>query len=239
MDNVVMESFISHCDEMMIAEESYIKNEKDLYWNKEKFDSGRINLCFVTGHSGSGKSTFGKELSGEKNIEHYELDDLMCIKDHFSLKELKEYGDLIYTFFTGKGKKYYKTKEDIKTIPGSDYEDKLYIDFVKYSMDYAKSHKDKKFVIEGVWIFCNSEDGKPYFNPEEFKDYAFCIKGTSMIISKIRAAKRDAYDDGSIPVKRRINFLNRAFTKNWKWYLIDEGRINRFRKYFKELINNE
>ena len=35
--------------------EAYVKNVKDIYYNKDQFDSGEINLCFITGHSGSGK----------------------------------------------------------------------------------------------------------------------------------------------------------------------------------------
>lgn len=91
-------------------DESVIKNQEDIYYNKEKFDSGEINLCFITGHSGSGKSTMGRDMQ-QHGIEHYELDDLMFIKDHFTMANLKEYGGLIYSFFDGPGKKYYVTKQ--------------------------------------------------------------------------------------------------------------------------------
>ena len=59
--------------------ENYIKNEPDIYYNKDKFDSGDINLCFITGHSGSGKSTMGRNMS-DNNIEVYELDDVFANK---------------------------------------------------------------------------------------------------------------------------------------------------------------
>ena len=214
--------------------ESILINEKDIYYNKEKFDSGEINLCFITGHSGSGKSTMGRNMQS-KNIEHYELDDLQCIKDRFTMDNLKEYGDLIYSYFNGPGKRFYITyKElmDAKT-PGSEYEDILFKDFVYYAMKYAKTHKNTKFILEGVWLFCNGEDGKSWFTPEEFKDYAFYIKGTSMIVSKYRGAKRDANDIKDNKVALR--FIKNFFVKNWKWYLIDEKRINVFRKYFLSL----
>ena len=216
--------------------EAYAKNENDIYYNKDKFDSGEINLCFITGHSGSGKSTMGRDLQSD-SIEHYELDDLQCIKDHFTMENLKEYGDLIYSYFSGKGKKFYLTKKEIvdNKIPGSKYEDILYKDFVHYAMNYAKSHKNKKYIIEGVWLLCSGEDGKYWFDPEEFKDYAFYIKGTSMIISKHRAALRDAKTDNDNKIGVTKAYLNNFIRKNWKWYFIDENRINRFRKYFKEL----
>ena len=220
--------------------ESYIINEKDIYYNKDKFNSGEINLCFITGHSGSGKSTMGKKLEDE-GVEWIQLDDLQCIADRFTMDNLKEYGDLIYSYFNGEGKKFYVTQKYLvdNKIPGSEYEDKLYPGFVHYAMKYAKSHKDKKFVLEGVWFFCSGEDKKPWFKPEEFKDYAFYIKGTSMLISKYRAAKRDAKYDSNNKKEERKAFRNNFFKKNWKCYFIDEKRIKVFRDYFKNESKGE
>ena len=219
--------------------ESILFSEKDIYYNKDKFDSGEINLCFITGHSGSGKSTMARDMQ-KNNVEHYELDDLQCIKDHFTMSQLKEYGDLIYSYFNGPGKKFYMTYQELvdNKIPGSEYEDKLFPGFVHYSMQYAKSHKDRKYVIEGVWLFCNDDNGSPWFKPEEFKDYAFYIKGTSMIVSKWRAAKRDAEDNDNSFDRLRYSSKN-FFFNNWKWYFIDEKQINRFRNYFKKILVNE
>lgn len=214
-----------------VLNESILINEKDIYYNKDKFDSGEINLCFITGLSGSGKSTMGKDMQSH-GIEHYDMDDLQVIADHFTLNDLKKYGDLIYSYFTGEGKKFYITYKELKDnqVPESEYEDKLFPGFVHYAMKYAKAHKDKKFVLEGVWLF-----QKKWFTPDEFKDYAFYIKGTSMIISHIREAKRDSSDAES-KFKQKLAFIN-CMAKNWKWYIIDEGQVNKFRKYFKDLMS--
>lgn len=213
--------------------ESILINENDIYYNKDKFNSGEINLCFITGLSGSGKSTMGRDMQSH-GIEHYDMDDLQCIADHFTLNDLKKYGDLIYSYFTGEGKKFYITYKELKDnqVPESEYEDKLFPGFVHYAMKYAKAHKDKKFVLEGVWLF-----QKKWFTPDEFKDYAFYIKGTSMIISHIREAKRDSKDAGS-KFKQGLAFVS-CMSKNWKWYVIDEGQVNKFRKYFENLIDKE
>lgn len=207
-------------------DESVIKNQEDIYYNKEKFDSGEINLCFITGHSGSGKSTMGRDMQ-QHGIEHYELDDLMFIKDHFTMTNLKEYGGLIYSFFNGLGKKYYVTKKYLidNNVPSSEYEDKVFIDFVNYAKQYAKAHKDQKFVIEGIWLFY-----RKLFKPEDFKDYAFYIKGTSMIISEIRAIKRDYTDASSITiVKNAINPSRLA------WYIANGRDLSQFVRYFSKL----
>ena len=213
-------------------DESYIINEKDILYNKDKFDSGEINLCFITGQSGSGKSTMGRKYSDE-GAEHVEMDDLIAIKDHFTMENLKEYGDLIYSFYKGPGKKYYVGMEDLKNVSNSEYEDKLIPEFVKYSMTYAKSHKDKKFIIEGVLLYCDTEKGSPMFSPEQFKDYAFFIKGTSALISNYRASKRDSADQ---PNKAKA-FVDgvRNFTHSLKWYLFSEKQLKKFRDYFSKL----
>ena len=211
-----------------VMNENIFLNDDDLYYNKDRFDSGEINLCFITGLSGSGKSTMGMHMR-DKTVEHYELDDLLCVADHFSMANLKEYGDLIYSFFKGPGKKYYVTFEYLKknNVSEFDYEYKLFPDFVHYAMKYAKLHKDKKFILEGIWLFC-AEDRR-WFNPKEFDDYAVYIKNTSVIVSMIRAAKRDA--SNFVPSERPREFV-RTIAKNFKRYFIDEKLLNEFRSYF-------
>ena len=215
-------------------DESVIKNQEDIYYNKEKFDSGEINLCFITGHSGSGKSTMGRDMQ-QHGIEHYELDDLVFIKDRFTMANLKEYGELIYSFFNGPGKKYYVTKKYIidNNVPSSEYEDKMFIDFVNYTKRYAKSHPKTKIVLEGVWLF---EPG--WFKPEEFKDYAFYIKGTSMMISSIRAAKRNAKADHPAGgAKYQLEVLRQTLAPDaLKWYITNEKQIQQYVKYFTRLM---
>ena len=211
-------------------DESVIKNQEDIYYNKEKFDSGEINLCFITGHSGSGKSTMGRSMQDEGKIEHYELDDLIFVKDHFTMENLKEYGGLIYSFFKGTGKKYYLTKDEALALPEEEYDNKIFVDFIKYAKQYAKNHENKKFVLEGVWLF-NSR----WFKPEEFVDYAFYIKGTSMIISLYRAAKRDNTENGKLDRKRLAKHIANELPR----YIKDEKDINRFVKFFSKRVGEK
>ena len=83
---------------MYFLNEGFIINQKDIFYNKEKFDSNKINICFITGHPGSGKTSMAKKLSLEnKNIEYCELDKVITNWD-LSEKDLKENGDLIYSF---------------------------------------------------------------------------------------------------------------------------------------------
>lgn len=206
--------FKNYYNESVALTESIMKNEKDILYNKDKFEYGEINLCFITGHSGSGKSTMG---DNDKSSECYSLDDVLY-SERFSDSNFKEYGDLIYTFFKTSGKKYripfkenrreWREKNGFKD-KYKDYFGPLTNDFIKYSMKYANSHKDKKYIVEGIQIL-------EYCEPEQFKDYAFYIKGTSMLVSKYRAKKRSGK------------------TNTLKNYLFDEKQLNKFRDYFKK-----
>ena len=207
-------------------EEGYIFNDKDIYYNKDKFDSGEINLCFITGLSGSGKSTMGR---GMKDAEHYELDDVVYNKIHFSMENLKEYGDLIYSFFTGPGKKYYYTPDDVKNglvknpIEG-DYDEQIINDFINYSISYSKSHKGK-YVLDGIWLYI-------YISPEKLKDYAVYIKGTSALISNIRAAKRDSQEE-----KTKIGYAKHFMKRiTDPFSFIQEKDVKKYRDYFGKLM---
>lgn len=223
--------------------EKYIGNEDDIYYNKDKFDSGEINLCFITGLSGSGKSTMGRTLqNSDDRVEHYELDDVVT-NWNFSDSNLKEYGDLIYSFFKGIGKKYrYASFDEWKEDPAWDNKDEYTTgyevccirDFIKYSEQYSKSHKRTKFVLEGIWIY-------KFIKPQEIDKYAVYIKGTSALKSTIRAAKRDSGDAN--------NKLGRAkaFTKHMVDRLIidtnnltalNEKELQKFRDYFGNLTKS-
>lgn len=205
--------------------EGYIKNEPDIYYNKEKFDSGEINLCFITGHPGSGKSTMARNMSNE-NIECYELDDVIANKENFTMENFKEYGDLIYSFFKGIGKKYYFTWDEIDNGEHPDYtgnyDKDITVDFVNFAINYSKSHKNKKYILEGIWIFL-------YIDPCLLNNFAVYIKGTSALISSIRAVKRDKF--------KYEGFFGRIIKTIGKDGF--EKKIKKYRDYFSNLINSE
>ena len=145
--------------------DKYILSEPDLYCKEGSFNSDETNICFVLGHSGSGKSVMSRTLEGD-DIDHIELDDLLLTKDHFTMDELKNYSDMIYSYFNGEGSKYYIGIEERNSIPKEEYEDKIFIDFVKYAMDYAKKHNN--YLIEKsqylIFIFVWRELAKKLWN---------------------------------------------------------------------------
>ena len=206
--------------EKLKQEDKYLISEPDLYYKEESFNSDETNICFVLGHSGSGKSVMSRRLEGD-DIDHIELDDLLLTKDHFTMDELKDYSDMIYSFFAGEGSEYYIGVDERDNIPKEEYEDKVFIDFIHYAMDYAKKHKDKKFIIDGIWIYLYFDD------PSVFEDYAVFIKGTSFLKSKIRATRREMQRD-----KETLKDRKQMFGRETRNYFLDEDKIDRYREYY-------
>lgn len=219
--------------------EGYLKSDKDIYYNKDKFDSGEINLCFITGLSGSGKSTMGRGMSS-KDVEHYEMDDVI-LNDNFTMENFKEYGDLIYSFFKGSGKRFKLIKDDDehnnKVFKETGvYEREVTKAFVKHAISYAKSHKNKKYVCDGIWIFM-------FIKPETLKDCAVYIKGTSSVKSAIRATTRDIKND--IKDGYEVGALNafkmyiRRMKEDIKYAKENQKELKSFRSYFEKQSTNE
>ena len=220
---LMKEKLISDKDifkDLDLPKDTVIVSEPDLYYREDSFNSGETNICFILGHSGSGKSIMARTIEGD-DTDHIELDDLLLTKDHFTMDELEEYSDMFYSFFNGEGAKYYIGVEERNDIPKEEYEDKVFVDFVKFATDYAKLHRDRKYIIDGIWIYLYFDD------PSVFKDYAVFIKGTSFLKSKIRAIKREMQRD-----KETLQDRKEMFGREVRNYLLDEEKINSYRKYF-------
>ena len=66
-------------EDLQLPNEKYVHTEPDLYYKEESFNSGNTNICFILGHSGSGKSRMARTLEGDE-IDHIELDDLLLCR---------------------------------------------------------------------------------------------------------------------------------------------------------------
>ena len=207
-------------EEWQLPKDTFILSEPDLYYKEESFNSGDTNICFILGHSGSGKSMMARTLEGD-DIDHIELDDLLLTKDHFTMDELKDYSDMIYSFFSGEGAKYYIGIDERNNIPKEEYEDKVFVDFVSFAMEYVKQHREKKYIIDGIWIYLYFDD------PSVFEDYAVFIKGTSFLKSKIRAMKRERQRD-----KETLQDRKQMFGREVRNYFLDEDKINSYRSFY-------
>ncbi len=206
--------------DLQLPSEGYLRSEPDLYYREEAFNAGETNICFLLGHSGSGKSRMARTLEGDE-IDHIELDDLLLTKDHFTPEQLRDYSGMLHSFFTGPGARYYIGLAERESIPKEAYEDRVFTDFVAFAMDYARQHPEKKFIIDGIWIYLYFDD------PSVFADYAVFIKGTSFLKSKSRAIKREMQRD-----KETLEDRKQMFGREVRNYLLDEEKINAYRSYY-------
>jgi len=199
--------------------ETFFISEPDLYYNKKAFDEGDINLCFVIGYSGSGKSVLTREYEGD-GIEKVSLDDLVCVKDHYTMEELKVMSSMLYSFFAGPGAKYYISIKERDLFADRS---EVFTEFIKYARKYASAHKETKFILEGIWTYLFFGD------PSKFDKYAVYMKGTSLIKSKLRRMKRESSNTAVESWDRLLEFGIYAGDTTFK-----DSNVDKWRRHFEK-----
>ena len=189
----------------MYIDESFILEKDDLYINFDKFESGKSNICLITGLSGSGKSTLGKEISKKYKAEYVELDKFFLFK---SLDELKYLSKTFNNFFK-ENIILFNTISDSPDIP---------LKILNALIGYCKKIKNKKFVLEGVQIYL--------FADKSIKKYPIIIKNTPALKSMFRMFKRDFIDFDGLKYHQCIKYI----PKFLKIYIDDEKNFNIFKK---------
>ena len=112
------------------------------------------------------------------------------------------------------------------------FEEGMCKDFIKHSIQYSKSHKNTKFIIEGVELYW-------FIQPEELKEYAVYIKGTSQFLSRLRGSIRDSNDSDSKLKRLGSIFKNMSNRERAKAFSKSDKVIRKWRKYYIDLINKE
>ena len=157
--------------------EGFVINEKDLYVNFDKFESGKSNVLLITGLSGSGKSTLAESLAKKYKCDNFELDCLdFYLGGYMDKNKAKKYEPALYDFIE---KKHLEQDKDLSSI-------ELYKEYIRFIISWCKKRKDNKFIIEGLQIYEVYEDGDSFITSNPI-----IIKGTSGLISSIRGAKRN------------------------------------------------
>ena len=196
-------------------------SKDDIVYNADPFIDKKINVLFVTGMSGAGKTTISKEWSKLTGASVISLDDFtnwgskwryynstgksewfphaldMYFKKKF--KSLKEYEDYI-GITTRDNRKYYKALTEMCNW------------FVKHSS------KTNRFIIEGVQV--------PVvflLDSTLYKKSAILLKNTSLLSSFVRRIQRDKYSF----IKNLPHYLNLYFD----WYCSQ----NEFRNQLKAI----
>lgn len=198
----------------MNINESYLFSKDDLYINFDKFESEECNICLITGLSGSGKSTLGRELCKKYNAEYVELDKFFLLGS--GIKGISKTFDPFFKKYS----KLYKEIESAKYINDEQFP----VTLMNNILNYCKSFKDKRFIIEGVQIFT--------YQNEELKKYPIIIKNTSALISMKRMILRDRKDISEPDENGKKHYTNyiKYLPKFLKYYIDDEREFKKFKK---------
>lgn len=203
-------------DDINMVNESYVFSKDDLYINFEDFESGKSNICIITGLSGSGKSTLANQVASKYNAEIIELDIFdSWWYDQLTRYELDRVNDIFKKWFsTHESGAHNRPRNELK------YKDlgKDCSKFIHYCILECAKNKSKKYVIEGVQIYESIEY-------KEIKSYPLIIKNTSILKSIIQRWKRNG--NGKIDL---LAELSDGILSLVKWYAGEEKSLNSLRK---------
>lgn len=211
----------------------------DVYHNIELWESGKSNLLWITGLSGSGKSTISKEIAEEYGAEYIELDNLQRAKmDNWDTTDnevldsyIKSVGGL-YNVFPYCNTLSTVTWKDIVSKENKCHEE--FSRFFEYLIQYAKKHKDRKFVVEGVQIAYNTTNAMI----KKISEYPVIIKMNGPLKTEFRREKRSI----KYGIERGDSFIQifshvAGHIRNWvkgKFYLDNYDDLKYFKNYLGE-----
>ena len=158
----------TECNPKILTETVETTATGDTVINLQNFESGLFNFILVIGLPGSGKGCIGREIAKKYGAVHLELDVFdQC--GNMSDVEIRRAGEPFATYIldTPDGQWYRKNAHTLslnEKLQGNH-------DFIIYAIGYAKSHKDKIFVLDGTPIYAAME-------PEEIRNYPLVMKGT-------------------------------------------------------------
>jgi hypothetical protein len=210
-----------------VIHEGYILDSKDVKYQVDEFLKGEVKTLFITGQSGSGKSTVARKYKEELKIPCYELDDIGWNDKYATEEDLKKVGPELYAFFTGPGKKY-------RIQPGATeidfYSVQACADFIKFIIS-----KNARCIVEGIQIFMALDEKMLDINV--FENSALLIKGTSGAKSVYRGTKRDLeidkkqqlFADTPLKGKRLFTYV----VEKIKYMLHDEKALKEMRNKYK------
>ena len=201
-----------------ITNEGYLLSKDNLYINFEKFESGKSNICLITGLSGSGKSTLGKQLASKYNAEYVELDTFFGIG---RIRPEKIEG----TIFEEYGKNNKKDYNYLIEKKPRSYEipDEIVMNFMDWIIPYCKNNKNKKYILEGVQVYSHGD-------PKIIKNEPVVFINASVLKSMLQRHKRNKL--------RNVSWIDelKELPDMLKYYISDEKAYKRF---MKSILNND
>ena len=207
----------------------------DILYNKKNFDNGVINLCFVTGYSGSGKSSLSRLKKVIGKVQHIDMDKAV-LYIHREESYFKGESDCLRAYIEGPGQKF---REEAIKIMGDNknamsnpiLQRKITRDLFSFVKSYAASHKHTKFYCDGIWIY-------RYLNPNDLDKYAVYIKGTTPLIASVRGSLRGSNNkDAKKGLANKIGYAIGRFAEVYTDAAL--GGLKKFVNHFKPKYEKE
>lgn len=218
----------------------------DIYHNIEDWESGKSNLIWVCGLSGSGKSTMAEEIVVSGDIEHVELDLIQAGKIRqweddderltgvlLDFVKYKGGFDNIFPKYTEKARKGELNFGDMMDKSCAEQFDELF----DYIMKYAKKNPNRRFVVEGVQIAVCSKDT----TIAKIAKYPVVIKMNGPIKTELRREKRTiqhCLDDDA----KLIDIIKKVARRHKQWwkqgfYKHDWDELKYFKTHIGEAVS--
>lgn len=172
----------SALEEAEPAMENLIISKKDTVKNIDKWKPGPNNILFVTGFSGSGKTSLAEDYEKKYNAHMFELDGIEHGYDSSGMNILER----VYKKFPT-----WKQKFDDYKHKKAGFPDEMYDDIVDYVIKLCHDDKDNLYIIEGIQLAGPANNGSDFRYTKHVRNQPIVIKGTSMLASSLRAANRN------------------------------------------------
>lgn len=193
-----------------------------VYQNFEKFESGECNYCFVTGLSGSGKSTLANKLCKDYDAIWIELDVFLYgdkVVDHKTSKVWSP--EYPFVHFVKQHPKYrrlmmHSTSEDEWSLNLNFYEDTR--EFIRFTIDWCKKRKNKRYVIEGVQIFIACDK-------DTLENEPIIIVDRSVATAYFQRARRDV-GSGYVDILTELRYTPKLIN----YYVEDIMNLRKFKR---------
>ena len=177
-------------------------NENE-FFGIEEFKAKKLNMCFVTGMSGGGKTTFARKLAKEANAVVISLDNI-DYRDKWKYKnKIKQTSSSsLYWIFKWCDENGYTEEDDEEFV--CHHHGK----FLRWLR--TQESKTNRFVVEGVqipWMF--------HVDSSNFENAAWALINTSVATSIYRRYNRDKYT----PYGFSVDNLPRLIRLYMDWYI--------------------
>jgi len=171
--------------------DSEFLEKNDIILNFEDWIKKKNNILFITGLSGSGKSTISESVAKNYKAELIHLDNvtIVCMESYTDEKRKRKFEQLKSE--CADAAKYFKRKDVPFISKEYTWEDKVIVDQAIHFLNWfigEHANNGKQYVIEGTHLF-------RAYTPEYLSCKPCIIKGTSVSTTMFRRSNRDLSRD--------------------------------------------